>query len=122
MDLKLLTESIRKLEISLHQPETRKDVSMLNKLLADEFIEISKSGKLWTKSEIIKDLANETGAEITSTDFSLSILSENIVLITYTAHQSAKAGSSVITSKRSSIWKLFGNEWKMIFHQGTPII
>ena len=76
MDLKLLTESIRKLEISLHQPETRKDVSMLNKLLADEFIEISKSGKLWTKSEIIKDLANETGAEITSTDFSLSILSE----------------------------------------------
>ncbi len=122
MDIQILTESIKKLEASLHQPEIRKDVQILNKLLADEFIEITKSGKVCTKSGIINALSNETSAEIKMSEFSLSVLAENIILVRYIAHQIPQKVHPVVVSRRSSIWKLFGDNWKMIFHQGTPII
>ncbi len=121
MDIKTLTETIKRLEKSLHKPGFRKNPVKLNKIIADEFIEIGKSGKIWNKTAIIDALKNEISTEITMTDFVLSVLSENLVLVIYTAHQITKDGSSESNSMRSSIWKLFGNDWKMIFHQGTLI-
>jgi hypothetical protein len=117
MELQILTETVKKLEASLHEPAIRQDVHRLNKLMADDFIEIGKSGKVWTRSAVIKALSSETGIKIRMTDFTFLKLSEDIVLVTYTSHQS----TNELTSKRSSIWKLFGNEWKIIYHQGTPI-
>ncbi len=121
MDIKTLNETIKKLEKSLQVPDFRKNPVKLSHLIADEFIEIGKSGKVWNKSDLIEVLINETSTEITMTDFSLSPLSENLMLVIYTAIQSTKDGSPDVKSKRSSIWKLFDNDWKIIFHQGTII-
>ncbi len=119
MDKDTLAETIKRLEKSLQLPDFRKNPAELNKLIADEFIEIGKSGKVWNKSGIIEVLINESSTEITMTDFALSALSENLVLVIYTAGQITKDGSPEVKSMRSSIWKLFNNEWKIIFHQGT---
>ena len=85
MDKSRLTAYIKSLEETLLSVNVRKNPMELEKLIDDEFIEISKSGKIWTKQSLIENLQTESIKKITISDFSLKSLSDNIVLATYTA-------------------------------------
>ena len=111
-----LKDKIYKLELSHLDPDIRHSVKKLENLLADEFIEIGSSGKIYHKNDILKWLPLESPRQFVVEDFSIIILSEDIVLTTY------KLTSEAVSSLRSSLWKFNGNEWKMVFHQGTKIL
>ncbi len=119
MNAKMLSSRLKDLEESLLSEMFRKNSERLNELIADEFIEIGKSGKIWTKQSVIEALNKESYTEIVITGFNLKLLTENIALVTYTAHHKQK-GNPSSKSLRSSIWKMADNKWKIIFHQGTP--
>jgi glyoxylase I family protein len=121
MDAKILSSHLKRLEKSLLSKSVRKNPSKLSELIADEFREIGKSGRVWTKQTVIDALKKESYTGITITDFNLSLLSENIALVTYTAHHEQKRNVPFSRSIRSSIWKMTDNKWKMVFHQGTPV-
>lgn len=52
-----LENEIKELEVKLLLPEVRHSKKQLNKLLADEFLEFGKSGRVYTKSQIIEALS-----------------------------------------------------------------
>ena len=112
---------IYQLETSLLQPETRASQEALDRLLADDFIEFGKSGKVYRKEDAIETVPkNATSYQGTYTlsDFEVRVLSPDCVLATYRSDMTYADGERV-QALRSSIWKKEGNQWRMMFHQGT---
>lgn len=114
----VLISELLSLEKSLLKPGA-KSTQVLSKLLADDFIEIGSSGKVYRKHEIIGTLTQQPTSSITLMDFRIRILSPEIVLVTYKAIKTDKAPVQNEYSLRSSIWKSVNGEWRISFHQGT---
>ena len=116
-----LLNHLKELESNLLINEIRSNPTKLDKLIADEFYEFGSSGTIWTKRSIIDELKNSPSNKITASDFKLKSLADDTALLTYKSHVTEKNNSSVQDAIRCSIWKLFGEDWKIIFHQGTII-
>jgi hypothetical protein len=104
---------IRRLEEELLLPEARKSVTRLAALLAEEFIEIGSSGRIYEKQQIVDRLPQEqwTGPPATLSDFSARSLAPDLILAMYRIPES--------NTIRSSIWKMTSTGWRLVFHQGT---
>jgi hypothetical protein len=115
MDIKVL---LVELEVSLHSPMVRKSRQKLESLLSNECLEIGASGKVYGKNEIIDALLkdNET-SEIQATDFEFLEYCPGVAQLIYKTRHDIK--NEVQYAIRSSIWKLEGAQWRMVFHQGT---
>jgi hypothetical protein len=97
----------------------RNSPEAVSKLLADEFTEFGSSGRVFDKRAIIGSLRQEAGdQQIAVEEFTVRKRAPSVVLVTY---RSQLAGSQLPHSLRSSIWKLIGGIWQMVFHQGTRI-
>jgi hypothetical protein len=100
------------LEQELLSASTWRDPARLAELLHDEFVEVGKSGKRWTKSTSIAALLAETDAPTGGMSFSVSPLAndESVVLAEW----------SMPGARRSSIWvKVAAVGWQLRYHQGT---
>jgi hypothetical protein len=106
-----LQKQIETLEHSLLDPSVRQSTEQLNKLIADDFLEFGSSGKVYNKQDSIKP--DESYRKFVVNDYKVKELSKDVMLATY------KTREDGIASLRSSIWKRYGDEWQMIFHQGT---
>ncbi|WP_235437125.1 DUF4440 domain-containing protein [Pseudomonas trivialis] len=105
------------LEQELQQTATRSNATRLAQLLADDFIEFGASGNVWgSKSEVISGLQDEVFSARRITNFTVKRLTEGVALVTYRSHQDA-GGASL----RSSVWRVEEGQWRMVFHQGTPV-
>jgi hypothetical protein len=113
-------QTLFNLEQTLHNPNTRNSRSELEKLLSDDFVEFGTSGRIYTRKEIITALADEPASKIEAENFEACELALGVVLVTYKTKRIASEGKS-IEALRSSVWKLFGEQWKMVFHQGTKL-
>ena len=107
----ILPKLIEELERSLLDPSVRQSTEQLNKLIADDFLEFGSSGKVYNKQDCIKP--DDTPRKFVVSDFKIKELSKDVTLATY------KTTEDGIASLRSSIWKRCGDEWKILFHQGT---
>jgi len=114
-----------RLETSLHRPETRKSPQLVSDLLADDFLEFGKSGRVFNKQLTVDALAGErlSGSDSVPqvADFSVTSLSSGVVLVTYRSIRVADEAPKSFETLRSSIWKLGSERWQMVFHQGTPV-
>lgn len=106
------------LEKRLLDSSIRKEVSELDKLLSDDFVEYGASGRVYDKKTVIELLAEENSAVIEAVDFAPIQLSTDVVLLLFKAIMKNGDGSEE-TSLRSSIWKKSGKRWQLVFHQGT---
>ncbi len=112
---------IKELEERLLHTDVRKNPTVLNELLSEEFEEIGSDGKISTREEVIEWLVNkEKNTTWSLNDFKIKELSSQLILATYIAIKNNQSNSS--RSIRSSIWKNTSGNWKMTFHQGTKII
>lgn len=113
------------LETSLHRPEVRSSPALVANLLADEFIEFGRSGRVYNKQITIEALQDESSSPIDPlpqvADFLASSLSSNVVLVTYKSTRASNGSQKSHATLRSSIWKMEAGQWQMIFHQGTPV-
>ncbi|MDC9597316.1 nuclear transport factor 2 family protein [Xenorhabdus anantnagensis] len=117
-------ESLKNLEVSLHG-EKRNNADWLNTVLHEDFLEISKSGCVYTKKIVFDELTTEikTIFQIFSKDFSMNCLGENIVLLTYQSYEVDRNGKPFNQALRSSIWQLSSvDKWQLRFHQGTIML
>ncbi len=114
---------LKSLEVALHQPEVRQDASQLNRLLHEAFVEFGRSGRVYNKPEILRQLAAET-AEITiwADNFALTGLADGVALLTYRSGHLNEAGQRTRYTLRASLWQWTETGWQMRFHQGTPMI
>jgi hypothetical protein len=115
-------ELLIRLEDQLIDPATRHSHQALAELLSDDLLEFTASGAVYEKGPIIAALAAEGGgawAEMTNYGYELRPLAEDVVLLTF-RHAGKRDGGAEARSLRSSIWKLTGGRWRLVFHQGTP--
>ena len=111
----------RSLEQMLLRPEVRRSRNALEALLADDFLELGSSGRVYDRSSVVKALAGQIGpidaALPEILDLAVRRLGPDIVLVTY---QSVSVADGH-TVRRSSIWQRYDGNWRMVFHQGTPV-
>jgi hypothetical protein len=120
MEKSLLEKQIFDLECLLLQPFVRRSAEKIAELLAEDFFEFCSSGKVYRykKGDVFDDV-NTPAADREITDFTVRELSCDTVLATYKIIQNHKTPNQKTYSLRSSVWKCFNGQWKIIFHQGT---
>jgi hypothetical protein len=57
----------------------------VGKFLASDFIEFGSSGTVYSRQQILDALTKETPMELSATDFSVWVLCDDFVLVTYRA-------------------------------------
>ena len=112
-------------ELALQTEEVRGSESQLRELLAPDFREFGRSGRIYSFSDMVTHLAgghrpeNADPTRTSIADFQVSRLSEGVAFSTYRGIRESKDG--ILYTNRSSIWRLDPDgRWRMVFHQGTP--
>ncbi|KLD63653.1 DUF4440 domain-containing protein [Dyella japonica] len=109
------------LETQLHRQDVRADEAALRRLIADDFFEFGVSGTVWTRDAVVEALRGESFSPREVGDFRLTMLADDVALVTYRGHRVATPQRPASDSLRSSIWRLRDGQWQMLFHQGTPL-
>jgi len=120
--MKTLEQHIKQLEERLLHEDARSNPALLDELLGEEFEEIGVAGRITSRDQVIDWLVNKDKNTKWSLDhFQIRELAPTIIVCLYKATKIDTKESTVISSMRSSIWQLFGDQWKIVFHQGTRI-
>jgi hypothetical protein len=110
-----LIDKLRQLEEQMLAPEAGRS-EHFKELLADEFVEIGSSGRVYDKIQTIAALEAAIPCTVTASDFQLMSLAPDLVLLFYRA---CRHSVPAVHSLRSSIWRQQNGQWRITFHQGT---
>jgi hypothetical protein len=108
---------LQQLELALLDPANRTDSTILNKLIADDFVEVGASGRTFGKDEVLARLPAEAGVSFLTEDMRVNLLSSSVGLVTYIGTRTS--GGVSATSKGCSVWRNNDGQWQMVYHQGT---
>ena len=108
----MIQDEIRKLEEQLASSAVRVSAEALDGLISDHFVEFGSSGRVYSKREVIAEMLAKPHITVSLTDFRILAIAQDAALVTY------RTGGSL----RSSVWRREDEHWRIIFHQGTPII
>jgi hypothetical protein len=78
-------ELLKNLELELLSFECRHNTVRIDELLADDFFECGKTGKIFGKKECLESLPAENDKKLTARDINVSLLAENIAKVNYFA-------------------------------------
>ncbi|MEO3880011.1 nuclear transport factor 2 family protein [Rheinheimera fenheensis] len=92
---------------------------LLNRYLADDFYEIAATGRCFGKADVLERLPTETPPVITQQDFNCRVWAEGLAQLTYRATIQREGDDTAAYSIRSSLYRFDGENWQMLFHQGT---
>lgn len=107
---------IRAAELDLLSPATRRDSARVSALLAADYVEIGRSGRRWTRDDVVAHLAHEPTRPTPVTDeWAYVPLAPGLTLVTYRIRGADR------DSRHSSIWDLGSGSPVMRFHQGTVV-
>ncbi|QLD13109.1 nuclear transport factor 2 family protein [Microbacterium oleivorans] len=111
-----LAARIRGAEKDLLTTAVRQDARRLRELLHPDLVEIGRSGRLWTRTDLLVDLVEEPPRETPDTDeWNVHRLDTNTVLVTY------RVTSGPRVSRHASIWDISADAPTLRFHQGTDL-
>jgi len=112
-------KELTKREPIFHHPEfgtTRKD---FENMIEDSFWEVGASGRKYSREYVLDVLEerakNPVEDKWETDDFYCMELAPDNYLLTYTLHQGKRI------TRRATIWRMHGNEWKIVYHQGTIV-
>ena len=104
------------LEHAMWHESTRFDLQFQEARFAIDFIEFGRSGRTYTRAQIIR--TDRSPIHATLTNLQIRALDVATVLLTYDSE--AMYNNEVEHAHRSSIWTRGSTGWQMRFHQGTP--
>ena len=107
------------LEPIFHHPELGTSREAYEAMTETSFWEVGASGRQYSRESIVQ-IALERYAQPyeddwETKDFYCQELAENLYLLTYTLLQGTRV------TRRSTIWRRVGKQWKIVFHQGTVV-
>ena len=110
-------------ERSLFEAEKLHDWPAVERLLADDFLEIAADGKLYTKSGVAAYFPDVHLLDYRQEDVRVLRAADGAVLVTSTVRVDASFRGTRIPSHSyvSTLWARRGKQWKIVFHQVTPI-
>lgn len=104
------------LEKSLWRAETRFDPAYLELVLAADFVEFGRSGRVYTRDGVLA--ASRQNLDATLRDLAVHQVADDVALLTYV---SEVRYDEVEGANRSSLWFRDSGRWLLRFHQGTPL-
>ncbi|UYK79837.1 nuclear transport factor 2 family protein [Xanthomonas sacchari] len=108
------------LELELLEPAVRASAARVAELLDDAFVEFGASGRRFDKPAV-QALAAESGAfRYCAFDIDVQLLEPELAHLRYRSERSG-GGELPRQALRSSLWRYRDGQWRMLFHQGTPI-
>ncbi len=110
-------------EKSLFEAEKRHDWPFIAKLLTDDFVEIAADGKRYAKPDVAAYFPDVQLHDYTMEDVRVQRVTADAVLVTSTVRVDASFRGTHIPSHSyvSTLWVRHGKQWKIVFHQVTPI-
>ena len=116
-----LKAQLRELEESHLRPEVRSSPEALCSLLAEDFVEIGSSGRVWDREKVIAALSGETAFTAAIEQLAVKPLAPGVALTTYLLVITPDGATHARSTLRSSIWVQRDGRWLLLFHQGTPV-
>ena len=110
--------ALEQLEEELWREETRFDRKRMSEIIAPDFLEYGRSGRVYQREDSLAISRQPIDAVLPLPDFEARLLHPDVAQITY---NSAVAYDGVVQrARRSSIWSRTPGGWVLRFHQGTP--
>src|SRR5215475_9919634 len=105
------------LERELQTLECRRDRSRVGALLADDFIEVGASGRVWDRPSTLELLCAESGddAVIEVHDLTGSVIGDGLVMARWDSNRGGRR------ARRTSLWRREAAGWRLVYHQGTRL-
>lgn len=107
----MLEDEIRELEECLLKPDVRACAETLDRLVSNDFVEFGSSGRVYDKHDVIAQMLAAPAITVRLAELRVLAVSADVALATY------HTGGSL----RSSLWRREGEQWRILFHQGTPV-
>jgi len=110
--------AVRDAETALLDADVRRDPARVDGVLHPAFVEIGRSGTLWTRKQIIAALAEESAGSRATPEpdqWEFRQQSPDLVLVTYRLTTPSRV------SRHSSLWDIAGDTPRLRFHQGTVV-
>lgn len=105
-------EQVIALERSLLDDETRSDTAAVAALLHPQWSEIGRSGRLWSRDEILDEIG-PLGEAVDLEVIACMPAGPDTLLLTWRAVREDES------TLRSSVWVRTAGHWQQLFHQGT---
>lgn len=111
------------MEGELLAQQVRSDPARLAELLHADFTEVGRSGRSWTRADVLASMPSDDPPAITMRDARVELIAPGVALVLYVSHDAATGR----LTQRSSLWLREGGRdwsggvWKMRFHQGTDL-
>jgi hypothetical protein len=109
---------LERLEEELWRVETRFDQKRMTEIIAPDFVEFGRSGRIYQREDSLGVSPQPIDAVLPLPDFKARLLHPDIAQVTY--NSSVTYGGVVQRARRSSIWSRTRDGWVLRFHQGTP--
>ena len=114
------TTSLQDLEVSLWRENTRFDRVYMDSILAPNFVEFGRSGKRYNRNTAINVEYEPINAVLPLENFTVTFIRPEVALITYISQTNETEGPR--RSNRMSLWDYTKGSWRLVFHQGTPVV
>ena len=111
-------DTLRRLEESLWRAETRFDRDHMNEVLAPDFFEFGRSGRVYRREDTLDASAQPIDATLPLAKFEVRSIAAGVALVTYVSE--VTYGEVKEVANRSSLWSRHAGGWRIRFHQGTP--
>lgn len=115
-----ILNELRRREPIFHHPEFGTSRADFEAMTDPEFWEVGASGRRYARDYCIDNLVerhSQPHEDVWETrDFHCSEISEDNYLLTYTLIQ-----DGFRVTRRSTIWRTTGDNWTILFHQGTIV-
>lgn len=103
------------LEHALWEAQTRFDYDFMEGLLAEDFGEYGRSGRVHSRTDALSVTGDTIDAHLR--DIEVDDVAEGVVLVTYV---SEVRHEELELANRASLWVKRDGRWQLRFHQGTP--
>lgn len=117
--LKHVLEQLQRREPIFHRPEFGTTRADFENMTIPDFWETGASGQRYSREYVLdvleKRMAENKPDEWQTEGFHCRKLAENVYLLTYTLFQGPRK------TRRATIWQQFGEDWKIVYHQGTIV-
>jgi hypothetical protein len=106
---------VLQLERELQTAECRRDRARVSALLAEDFLEVGASGKVWDRPSALELLGAESGddAVIEVHDLTGRVIGDGFVLACWDSDRGGRR------ARRTSLWRRDLAGWRLVHHQGT---
>ena len=112
-------DDLERLEEGLWRAEVRFDRKRMDDILAPDFFEFGRSGRIYRREDTLDIPAQPILAKLPLTRFRARLLDANVAHVTYVSAVTYDGVEEL--ANRSSIWSRTEIGWQLRFHQGTAI-